>query len=51
LQALFPNTDLAVLQLSLQLNLDFAAHFALVKQLAVLRTQGVMTIGQRQYCA
>ena len=45
LQALFPTADLAVLQLSLDLNLDFAAHFALAKQLAVLRTQGVMIIG------
>jgi len=45
LQALFPNADVPVLQLSLDLNLDFAAHFALAKQLAVLRTQGVMIIG------
>lgn len=45
LQALFPAADVPVLQLSLDLNLDFTAHYALAKQLAVLRTQGVMIIG------
>lgn len=45
LQALFPAADVPVFQLSLDLNLDFSAHFALAKHLAVLRTQGVMVIG------
>lgn len=45
LQALFPAADVPVYQLSLNLDLDFSAHFALAKQLAVLRRQGVMIIG------
>ncbi len=45
LQSLFPAADVPVFQLSLDVNLDFAAHFALAKQLASLREQGVMVIG------
>ncbi len=45
LQSLFPDADVPVFQLSLDVNLDFSAHFALAKQLASLREQGVMIIG------
>lgn len=45
LQSLFPAADVPVFQLSLDMNLDFAAHFALARQLASLRERGVMVIG------
>lgn len=45
LQALFPTADVPVYQLSLDLNLDFKAHFVLAKKLAVLRLQGVLIVG------
>lgn len=45
LQSLFPAADIPVFQLSLDVNLDFAGHFALAKKLASLREQGVMIIG------
>lgn len=45
LQSLFPDADTPVLQLSLDVQLDFAAHFALARQLASLREQGVLVIG------
>ena len=44
LQSLFPNADVPVFQLSLDVNLDFSEHFELAKSLAVLRDQGVMII-------
>lgn len=45
LQSLFPAADVPVFQLSLNVDLDFAGHFAFAKQLASLREQGVMIIG------
>jgi 4,5-DOPA dioxygenase extradiol len=45
LQSLFPEADVPVFQLSLDVNLDFTEHFKLAKQLASLRDQGVMIIG------
>lgn len=45
LQSLFPNADVPVFQLSLDVNLSFTEHFQLAKQLANLREQGVMIIG------
>jgi len=45
LQSLFPAADVPVFQLSLDINLDFTAHFALARQLADLRQHGVMIIG------
>ena len=45
LQSLFPTADVPVFQLSLDINLDFAAHHALARQLASLREHGVMVIG------
>lgn len=45
LQSLFPAADVPVFQLSLDVNLDYAAHFALARQLACLRERGVMIIG------
>jgi 4,5-DOPA dioxygenase extradiol len=45
LQSLFPNADVPVLQLSLDMQLDFAAHFSLAQQLAKLREQGILVIG------
>jgi 4,5-DOPA dioxygenase extradiol len=45
LQSLFPTADVPVFQLSLDVNLDFTAHFTLGKQLASLREQGIMIIG------
>lgn len=45
LQSLFPKADVPVFQLSLNVNLAFAEHFALAKQLAGLRECGVMIIG------
>lgn len=44
LQSLFPAADVPVFQLSLDVSLDFAAHFALASQLASLRERGVMII-------
>lgn len=44
LQSLFPAADVPVFQLSLDVNLDFSAHFALARQLASLRERGVMII-------
>lgn len=44
LQSLFPKADVPVFQLSLDVNLNFAEHFALASQLASLREQGVMII-------
>lgn len=45
LQSLFPAADVPVFQLSLNIDLDFAGHFAFAQKLAVLREQGVMIIG------
>ena len=45
LQSLFPKADVPVFQLSLDLNLDFSAHFKLARQLAQLRNRDVMVIG------
>jgi len=45
LQSLFPEADVPVFQLSLDMNLDFSEHFKLAKQLTSLREQGVMIIG------
>lgn len=45
LQSLFPEADIPVFQLSLDMHLDFAAHFALARQLVSLREHGVMVIG------
>jgi 4,5-DOPA dioxygenase extradiol len=45
LQSLFPAADVPVFQLSLDINLDLAAHLALARKLASLREQGVMVIG------
>ena len=45
MQSLFPEADVPVFQLSLDVNLDFAGHFKLAQQLAGLREQGVMIIG------
>jgi 4,5-DOPA dioxygenase extradiol len=44
LQSLFPDADVPVFQLSLDVNLNFSEHFQLAKQLAVLREQGIMII-------
>lgn len=44
LQSLFPEADVPVFQLSLNMNLDFSEHFQLAKQLAVLREYGIMII-------
>ncbi len=45
LQSLFPDADIPVLQLSLDVQLDFASHFALARQLANLREQRILVIG------
>lgn len=45
LQSLFPKADVPVFQLSLDVNLNFAEHFALASQLASLRENGVMIMG------
>lgn len=45
LQSLFPAADVPVFQLSLDVNLDFAAHFSLARQLAGMRERGLMMIG------
>lgn len=45
LQSLFPNADVPVFQLSLDLDLNFSEHFKLAKKLADLREIGVMIIG------
>lgn len=42
LQSLFPNTDVPVMQLSLNKRLNFSEHFALARKLASLRSQGIM---------
>ena len=44
LQSLFPEADVPVFQLSLDVNLDFSDHFALARKFASLREQGVMVI-------
>ena len=44
LQSLFPAADVPVFQLSLDVNLDFAGHFAFAKNIASLRERGVMII-------
>lgn len=44
LQSIFPAADVPVFQLSLDVNLDFSGHYALAKNLASLREQGVMII-------
>lgn len=44
LQSIFPAADVPVFQLSLDVNLDFAGHFAFAKHLASLRELGVMII-------
>ncbi|HOY69345.1 MAG TPA: 4,5-DOPA dioxygenase extradiol [Methylotenera sp.] len=45
LQSLFPAADIPVLQLSLDVKLDFAQHFQLASQLASVREQGILVIG------
>ena len=45
LQSLFPNADIPVFQLSLDVDLNFSEHFKLAKKLASLREMGVMIIG------
>lgn len=45
LQSLFPDADVPVFQLSLDLNLNFSEHFQLAKKLADLREIGIMMIG------
>ena len=45
LQSLFPDADVPVFQLSLDVDLNFSEHFKLAKQLACLREIGVMIIG------
>ena len=42
LQSLFPDADVPVFQLSLDVDLNFSEHFKLAKQLACLREIGVM---------
>ena len=44
MQSLFPAADVPVFQLSLDVNLNFSAHFALARQLTSLRERGVMII-------
>jgi 4,5-DOPA dioxygenase extradiol len=44
LQSIFPAAEVPVFQLSLDVNLDFAEHFAFAKHLASLRESGVMII-------
>ena len=39
---LFPKADIPVVQLSMNMHLDFAGHFALGQKLSVLRKQGVL---------
>lgn len=41
----FPEADIPVVQLSLDVNLDFAGHYAIGQKLAALREQGVLIIG------
>ncbi|QMT44874.1 4,5-DOPA dioxygenase extradiol [Neisseria dentiae] len=41
----FPEADIPVVQLSLNVNLDAPAHFALARRLAPLREQGVLIVG------
>jgi 4,5-DOPA dioxygenase extradiol len=45
LQSLFPNADVPVFQLSLDVDLNFSEHFKLAKKLADLREMGLMIIG------
>jgi 4,5-DOPA dioxygenase extradiol len=45
LQSLFPDADVPVFQLSLDVNLNFSEHFQLARKLASLREIGVMIIG------
>lgn len=45
LKHMFPNANVPVLQLSIDGQLDAAAHFQLGKQLAPLRDQGVLIVG------
>ena len=45
LQSLFPNADIPVFQLSLDVDLNFSEHFKLAKQLAGLRKMGIMILG------
>lgn len=45
LQSLFPDADVPVFQLSLDVDLNFSEHFQLAKELAGLREMGVMIIG------
>lgn len=45
MQSLFPTADTPVLQLSLDMTMDFAAHYALAKQLAILREKNILVIG------
>jgi 4,5-DOPA dioxygenase extradiol len=45
LQSLFPNADVPVFQLSLDVDLNFSGHFKLAKKLASLRKMGIMIIG------
>ncbi len=41
----FPEADIPVVQLSLNVHLDAPAHFALARRLAPLREQGVLIVG------
>lgn len=45
LQSLFPEADIPVLQLSLDVQLDFNSHFKLARQLASIREQGILVLG------
>jgi 4,5-DOPA dioxygenase extradiol len=45
LQSLFPNADVPVFQLSLDVDINFSEHFNLAENLADLREMGVMIIG------
>ncbi len=42
---MFPNADVPIIQLSLDYTKDAAYHYELAKELAALRTKGVMIIG------
>lgn len=45
LRHVYPNADIPVLQLSIDVNMSFAEHYALAQELQQLRTKGVLVIG------
>lgn len=45
LKRMFPNADIPVIQLSLDVNLNAKAHYALAKALKPLRDEGVLILG------